>query len=81
MTTQMIWPQDTEAMAVNAFKEEGAFLFRAQQMSDALAKRLLNSHESVKRFQLTRDEMAEYAYLLARVTCIAGEYHIGAKGD
>lgn len=81
MATQLIWPQDTEALAVNAFKEEGALLFKAQQTADALAKRLLNAHEAVQRFQFTRAEVADYAYLLARAVAVASEYHCGAAGN
>lgn len=78
MTTQMIWPQDTEALAVHAFKDEGTFLFKARQTADDLSRRLLSSHGSVKRFQLTREEMADYAYLLSRAVTIASDYHVGA---
>lgn len=79
MATQLIWPQDTEALAVNAFKDEGAFLFKAQQMADAMGQRILNSHAYVRYFHLTREEFTEYAYLLSRAVTVAAEYHCGCQ--
>jgi hypothetical protein len=73
-----IWPDDTETLAVNAFKDEGVFLFKAQRTADELSRRVLSAHPNVKRFTLSRAEMADYAYLLARAVAVASEYHLGA---
>lgn len=79
MTTQMIWPQDTEALAVHAFKDEGTFLFKARRTADELSRRVLSAHPNVRRFTLSREDMADYAYLLSRAVTVASEYHCGCQ--
>lgn len=68
-------PQDPEALAVNAFKAEGAFLHTARIASDALAKRLERS-PAAATLTLSRDELTEISRTLARAVDIGCEYHI-----
>ncbi len=70
---------DTEFMAVNAFKEEGAFLLQAGTASAALTRRLAAAHPSVQRFMVSRDELAGWAYQFARAVAIGSEYHTDAS--
>ena len=67
---------DTERLAVNAFKDEGAFLHRARLASNALAKRIADAHPNVRTFVLSRDELTELSTTLTRAVNIGAEYHI-----
>lgn len=70
---------DTELLAVNEFKEEGAFLFQAGQAAGALNRRILAAHPSVQRFMVTRSELEGWAYQFTRSVTIAAEYHCDAS--
>ncbi len=69
---------DTEFMAVNAFKEEGAFLLQASSASAALVRRIAAAHPSVRTFMVSRDELEGWAYQFTRAVAIASEFHVDA---
>ncbi len=69
---------DTEFLAVNAFKEEGAFLHQAGLASAALNRRIAAAHPNVKVFQVTRDELETWAFQFTRSVAIGCEYHTDA---
>ncbi len=70
---------DTEFLAVNAFKEEGAFLLQAGLASAALNQRIAAAHPSVQRFLVSRGELEAWAYQLTRAVAIASEFHVDAS--
>jgi len=67
---------DTEMLAANAFKEEGAFLHQAREAASALERRLRDANPSVKRFILTRDELEALSGQFTRAVAIGVEYHL-----
>lgn len=70
---------DTELLAVNAFKEEGAFLLQAGLASAALNRRIAAAHPNVRVFQVSRDELEAWAYQFTRAVAIASEFHVDAS--
>lgn len=68
--------RDTDTLAVNNFKEEGAFLLLAQLSSAALTKRIAATDRRVKVFRISRDELETLAYQFKRAVVIASECHI-----
>ena len=70
---------DTEFLAVNQFKEEGAFLHLAGLASAALNRRIAAANPNVKVFQVSRSELEGWAYQFTRSVAIAVEYHCDAS--
>lgn len=68
---------DAETLAVNAFKEEGAFLHQARAAADTLERRLRATDPTVRHFVLTRDELSALSGQFSRSVAISVEYHLG----
>jgi predicted kinase len=69
---------DADALAMAEFKEEGAFLLRADCAAEVLAKRLKEAAPDAKVVTLSRDELAKLSQQFTRAVDIAKDYHIGA---
>ncbi len=72
-------PDDSEAMALAAFKDEGAFLLSADIAAEALLKRVEQAQPTAEIFAFTRDEVAKLAADFKRAVAIGKEYHIDAS--
>lgn len=68
---------DTDMLAVNAFKEEGAFLFFAEQAAAGLARRIATGPRQ-SFVTIARDELEELSAQFTRAVAIGKEYHLGA---
>jgi hypothetical protein len=73
-------PDDSDAMALAAFKEEGAFLLSADRAAEALVRRVEQAQPTAEIFVLTRDEMQQLAADFTRAVAIGKEYHIDSAG-